>query len=457
MSKIKLIIADLDGVIVDSREYHFLALNEALKEIDGKYVITKKEHLTRFDGLPTKKKLSILTQERGLLVSDWDKIWKRKQELTFKIIKENLEIDYKLIELFEKLKSDGIKIYVCSNSIRDTVKLVLLKKGIIELVDYYISNEDVSSSKPHPEMYWSAMIKEKVLPEETMIIEDSYVGRKAAISSGAKLCAVKNPDEVTIEKIYNDMEKPIKSPKWVDKKMNILIPMAGLGSRFVAANYTFPKPLIEVRKKPMIQLVVDNINVEANYIFVVQKEHYEKYHLESMLNMIVPNCKIIQVDGLTEGACCTTLLAKEFIDNDNPLLIANSDQFLEWNSGEFFHAMNAPNIDGGIITFEACHSKWSYVKLDEYGNVSEVREKDVISNRATTGVYYWSKGSDYVKYAEQMISKNIRTNGEFFVSVVYNEAIADGKKIKIYNIDKMWGLGIPEDLNFFLQNYKGDI
>ena len=451
---IKLVIFDLDGVLVDSREHHFLALNRALEEQDKKYTISKKDHSTKFDGLPTNKKLNMLTEERGLDTNLHKTIWKRKQELTFEIIREEIELDEKLISLFTKLKEDGLKIYVCSNSIRDTIKLILLKKGLIEYVDAYISNEDVASPKPHPEMYWEAMIREQVSPKETMIVEDSFVGRSAVFSSGANLCAVKNPDEVTEEKIYTEMELDRQSAKWEDKKMNILIPMAGAGSRFSKAGYTFPKPLINVRNKPMIQVVMENLNVDANFIYVVQKEHYEKYNLESVLNIITPDCEIIQIEGVTEGACCTTLLAERFIDNDNPLLIANSDQFIEWESGEFFHSMNAPSVDGGILTFESIHPKWSYVKVDDQGNVSELKEKEVISNIATVGVYHWTKGSDYVKYSKQMIEKNIRVNGEFYVAPVYNEAIEDGSKIKIYNIDKMWGLGTPEDLNYYLENYK---
>jgi len=451
---IKLVIFDLDGVLVDSREHHFLALNRALEEQDEKFVISKKEHLTKFDGLPTAKKLNILSNERGLDVNLHKTIWKRKQELTFEIIKEEIKIDHKLIALFSKLKQDGIKIYVCSNSIRDTIKLILLKKGLIEYVDAYISNEDVLSPKPHPEMYWLAMIRERVSPKETLIVEDSFVGRSAVFSSGANLCAVKNTEEVTEEKIYTEMGLDRRGIKWEDSKMNILIPMAGAGSRFAKAGYTFPKPLIEVRNKPMIQVVIENLNVDAHFIYVVQKEHFEKYNLKSLLNVLTPNCTIIQTDGITEGACCTTLLAEHFIDTDSPLLIANSDQYIEWESGEFFHSMNAPNVDGGILTFENTHPKWSYVKIDEQGNVSELREKEVISNKATCGVYYWAKGSDYVKYSKQMIQKDIRVNGEFYVAPVYNEAIADGHKIKIYNIENMMGLGTPEDLHYFLEKTK---
>ena len=204
----------------------------------------------------------------------------------------------------------------------------------------------------------------------------------------------------------------------------------------------------------MIQVVVDNLNVEAHFIFLVQKEHYEKYNLQSVLNLISPGCDIVQVDGITDGAARTTLLAKECINNDEPLLMANSDQFVEWNSNECLYAFTADSVDGGIITFKSTHPKWSYAKLNDSGFVSQVAEKNPISDNATVGIYYWKKGSDYVKYAEQMISKDIRTNNEFYVAPVFNEAIGDGKNIRIKEIIKMWGLGTPEDLNHYLENHK---
>jgi dTDP-glucose pyrophosphorylase len=239
--------------------------------------------------------------------------------------------------------------------------------------------------------------------------------------------------------------------------MNILIPMAGAGNRFEKAGYTLPKPLIEVNGNPMIQTVVNNINIDANYIFIVQKSHYDKYDLETLLNNITSECEIVQVDGLTEGAVCTTLFAKQFIDNDDPLVISNSDQFIEWNSNEFMYSMVEDNVDGGILTFKATHPKWSFVKLDDDGFVNEVAEKNPISDIATAGIYYWSKGSDYVNYAEQMISKDIRVNNEFYVCPVFNEAIADGKYIKIFNVEKMWGLGDPEDLQYYLKHNENNI
>jgi dTDP-glucose pyrophosphorylase len=328
----------------------------------------------------------------------------------------------------------------------------------MEYVEYIMSNEDVRRTKPYPEMYWNCMNALNAIPRTTIIAEDSHIGRQGAIDSGAVLLPIENSYDLTLERIQDIVMKlesgSKKSIPWRDQKLNVLIPMAGAGSRFAAAGYTFPKPLIEVRDKTMIQTVVDNLNMEANYIFIVQKDHYEKYNLKSLLSAIKPGCKIVQVEGMTEGAACTTLLARELIDNDHPLIMANSDQFVEWNTNEVMYAFNADSIDGGILTFKANHPKWSYAKLDDNGFVSEVAEKNVISENATVGIYFWKKGSDYVKYADQMIAANDRTNNEFYVCPVFNYAIKDNKKIRIKQIERMWGIGTPEDLKYFLENHK---
>ena len=455
---IKLIVFDLDGVLVDAREIHYDALNRALSSVDNKYIISREEHLSTYDGLPTTRKLKTLTLQKGLPEDQYDLVWRTKQEKTIDIINQ-MPTDHKMAHTLSELKKTGCKIYVASNSIKNTLKMMLLKRGLMEFVDEIYSNEDVVSAKPSPEIYLRCMVKADVGPHETLVVEDSHVGRKAAVNSGAHLFPVKNTSDVILDDILEKIEKINKEsqtiePKWQGGKMNVLIPMAGAGSRFQQAGYTFPKPLIEVNGKPMIQVVADNINVDAQHIFIVQKSHHEEYSLQSVLNNVSPGCEIVQVDGVTEGAACTTLLAKDLINNDEPLLIANSDQFVEWNSNEFMYSMVGDNIDGGILTFESNHPKWSYAKLDDDGFVSEVAEKNPISNMATVGIYYWSKGSDYVKYAEQMISNDTRVNNEFYVCPVYNEAVQDGKKIKVFNISKMWGLGTPEDLNYFLEDHK---
>jgi HAD superfamily hydrolase (TIGR01509 family) len=455
----KLIIFDLDGVLVEAKQIHFDTLNQALKEIEiitgSSYVITEAEHLSIYDGLKTTQKLEMLTKNKGLHSEFYDRIWYRKQHLTIEAISQ-LQPDIKMIELFKKLRNMGYKLACASNSIRRSVLVMLAKIGIIEYMDLILSNEDVKNSKPHPEIYWKAMSMMECLPEETLIVEDSPHGLLAASRSRANVLRVDNPKDLTFEKIEDKLKenKIMSIPKWQGGKMNVLIPMAGAGSRFQQAGYTFPKPLIDVEGKPMIQVVVDNLNIDATYIYVVQKEHREKYNLDTLLNLITPNCKIVEVDGLTEGAACTTLLAKEYINSDAPLVMANSDQFIEWDSNEFMYKMIEQKVDGGILTFHATHPKWSFAKIDEYGYVTKVAEKNPISDIATVGVYYWAKGSDYVKYAEQMISKNVRTNNEFYTCPTFNEAIADCKKIKTFNIEKMWGLGTPEDLKYYLENYN---
>jgi HAD superfamily hydrolase (TIGR01509 family) len=451
---IKLILFDLDGVLVDTKDVHYDALNLAIEQEAGiQYVISREEHIKIYDGLKTNKKLEMLSINKGLPVALHDSIWKKKQALTSEMISK-LEIDDRLIDIVKYLKKQDYLIACCSNSIKKTIFTALSKIGIIEYFDDIISNEDVKNGKPYPEIYWKAMSQFSCSSEETLIIEDSPVGLQAAKSSGANFMRVNNNKDLTINKILKEIQGVNKmiQPKWKDEKLNVLVPMAGAGSRFEQAGYTFPKPLIDVNGKPMIQTVVENLNIDANFIFVVQKNHRAKYNLDSMLKLIAPNCTIVEVDGITEGAACTTLLAKEFIDNDNPLVMANSDQFLEWNTSEFLYKMYEQGCDGGIVTFRATHPKWSFAKIDNFGNVTEVAEKNPISDIASTGIYYWAKGSDYVKYAEQMIDKDVRVNNEFYVCPVFNEAIKDNKIIKTFDIEKMWGIGTPEDLEYFIKN-----
>ena len=452
--KIKLIIFDLDGVLVEAKNIHYEALNEALGD---KYTISWIEHLSTYDGLKTVQKLDMLTEQKGLPQNTHRDVWERKQKITLEKL-GNLKINSYLVSVFSKL-SENYKIAVCSNSIRKTVLTVLSKLGLMEYMDLVISNEDVKNSKPHPEMYWKAISMMSCLPEETLIVEDSPYGLLAASRSKSHILRVKNPSEVTIENIENklnqiEMGEQQSTPAWRDENLTVLIPMAGAGSRFQQAGYTFPKPLIDVKGKPMIQLVVENLNIKANYVYVVQKEHREKYNLDTLLNLITPDCKIVEVDGITEGAACTALLAKEYINKDTPLFFANSDQFVEWDSNEFLYKMNETNADGGIVSFRATHPKWSFAKVDDKGLVTEVAEKNPISDIATVGYYYWKKGSDFVKYAEDMIEKDIRVNNEFYVCPVFNQAIEDCKEIRTFDIPKMWGLGTPEDLKYYLENYK---
>ena len=453
---IKVIIFDLDGVLVDTKLIHFEALNSALKKYNFDE-ISIDDHVKIFDGLPTIEKLKLLQKTKKLPKKFFSKIQKFKQKITSEILKRKIKKNNKIIKIMRNLHNK-YKIVVATNAVNSTLNICLNKLGIEKYVDFKLSNEDINKPKPNPEIYLRIFVKFGIYPSEALIIEDSHYGREAAISSGAKLLPIKKIEELDLKKIRLNLtsKKMInkKNVSWEDNKMNVLIPMAGAGKRFFDAGYIFPKPLIEIDNKPMIQWVIESLNLQANYIFIIQKEHQEKYNIKSVLKILQPNCKIIELDHLTEGAACTTLLAKEYINNDDPLIIANSDQYINWNSSKAFYDFNSKNLDGAILTFEAIHPKWSYAKCDDEGFVTEVAEKKVISKNATVGVYYWKHGSDYVSSAENMIKKNIRVNNEFYVCPVYNEFLLKSKKVKIHNVEKMYGLGTPEDLNNFIRSIK---
>ena len=205
--------------------------------------------------------------------------------------------------------------------------------------------------------------------------------------------------------------------------MKILIPMAGEGSRFAKEGYTFPKPLIDVRGKPMIQTVVENLDFDSDYVFLVRKKHIEQYSgiLDTLDRITNGRFNYVEVDGLTEGAACTALLAEKYIDNDEGLLIANSDQFISYEPENFNTIKSLSGVDSIVFTFNDVHPKWSFVKTNSRGFVTEVAEKRPISNIATCGIYWYRRGSDFVKYAKQMIERDIRVNNEFYIAPVYNE------------------------------------
>jgi dTDP-glucose pyrophosphorylase len=238
--------------------------------------------------------------------------------------------------------------------------------------------------------------------------------------------------------------------------INIVIPMAGLGSRFAIAGYKKPKPFIDVNGKPMIARVMENLYYpNANYILIGRKEHLEEE--KELVAQIQKKFKatFISIDKLTEGTACTVLFARKHINNDFPLLIANSDQLVDCSIREFIDDCMRKKADGSILTFidDEINPKWSFAKIDTNNFVTEVQEKKAISQYATVGIYFFNKGSDFVNGSIDMIIENERVNNEFYTCPVYNYLIKDNKKILIFNIKQteMHGLGTPEDLELFLK------
>ncbi|MGI5124627.1 glycosyltransferase family 2 protein [Treponema socranskii] len=241
--------------------------------------------------------------------------------------------------------------------------------------------------------------------------------------------------------------------------LNIVIPMAGRGSRFSEAGYKLPKPLIDVAGKPMIQVVINNLTpkCEHRFIFICQNDHIKKYSLiEKLKSYTNENAIIIGIDSVTEGQVCTVLKAKDFIDNDEPLMTANSDQWIDFDINTYLNEIEKKGLDGLIMTMKADDPKWSYARSDSTGLVIETAEKKVISDDATVGIFNFKYGKDLISAAEQMIKDDIRVNNEFYTCPCYNYLIKKGKRIGTYSIGKeydgMYGLGTPHDLNWFLEH-----
>ncbi|MFT4967332.1 MAG: dTDP-glucose pyrophosphorylase [Candidatus Deianiraeaceae bacterium] len=236
--------------------------------------------------------------------------------------------------------------------------------------------------------------------------------------------------------------------------MNIIIPAAGLGSRFSNAGYTDPKPFIKFNGKTMLEHAIANLHIQnARYIVLLREEHIQEHSNDIEAVSQNYNIEIVPIKQVTEGACCTVLLARKFIQSATPLLIANVDQIVDGGIQSFIENAQNRKLEGSIMTFEDNDKKWSYAKLDSNGLVTQVREKEVISNYATVGIYWFSSGNLFINAAIDMIANNERVNNEFYVCPVYNYAIKGGAKIGIYNIEKsqMNGIGTPDDLNNYIK------
>lgn len=246
-------------------------------------------------------------------------------------------------------------------------------------------------------------------------------------------------------------------------KVNIVIPMAGRGSRFAVdpVKYPDPKPLIPVHGKPMIQVVVENLtpNRDHRFIFICQNDHIRDYKLDTFLPSLCQNPEdtvVIGIDGITEGMACTVLEARKYIDNDEALMIAGSDQWIDCDIDEYLDHLDNENADGMLMSMKATDPKWSYAKADENGCVVETAEKNPISDDATLGIYNYAKGTDYLASVDEMIADNGKFGNEYYIAPAYNYLIKKGQKIVLFCVGEefngLYGLGIPEDLEKFLEH-----
>lgn len=236
------------------------------------------------------------------------------------------------------------------------------------------------------------------------------------------------------------------------KKINLLIPMAGRGQRFIDMGFHMPKPLVMVDDKHIIDWSFKSIDRNLyNLIFCVRKDHISQYGIDEILkNKFGSDIKIIVIDKITDGSVSTCLLAENYINNDTPLAIYTLDVYFE---PSFDWRQIPKGSDGHILTFKANNPAYSYAKLSSDGKVLETAEKEVISQNAACGIYFYRKGSDFVKYANKMIKDNTRTRGEFYICPLYNLMIEDGKDVTISEVEKMHVMGTPGELEFFRSTF----
>jgi NDP-sugar pyrophosphorylase family protein len=238
--------------------------------------------------------------------------------------------------------------------------------------------------------------------------------------------------------------------------LQIVIPMAGAGSRFSLAGYKEPKPLISIHNTPMIKVVIDNLTPKRDhkFIFICQAADVKAHNLREKLRMWSPDCHLVELNGLSEGAACSVYAAKALINNEHPVMVANCDQFVDVDINDYLTKMDNDAAVGMIMTMKSDAAKWSFVRLNEDDTIAHVVEKEVISDDATVGIYSFRSGLQLISAIEKMFEKDIRLNGEFYLAPVYNEIIEEGGRVIQYNVGSegngFFGIGTPEDLENFI-------
>jgi len=219
--------------------------------------------------------------------------------------------------------------------------------------------------------------------------------------------------------------------------MNIVVLLAGNSEDFKEKGHSYPKYLLEIHNKPIIQRVIESLEtIGATINFIIRKEDNDKFYFGDTLKILLPNSNVIEVESTTKGAVCTALFAIEQINNDRELLVINGDQLIKMDINSAIEDFRKRKLDGGILTFQSVHPRWSYVLLNEDGTVAQTSEKRPISSNATAGCYYYKKGSDFVKACMSVIEKDVHTQGLYYISSTYNELILEQKKIGIYEIPR---------------------
>ena len=242
------------------------------------------------------------------------------------------------------------------------------------------------------------------------------------------------------------------------RPLHIVMPMAGEGSRFAKAGWTTPKPLIELRGVPLFRRAIDSVaidGVEMKYSFIVRQEHIAHYHIDEQIKKIIPEANIFSVEKTTRGAVETCLIAESAIEENDAVIVMDCD--LEFRSKTYLEGVrtilnqSANEANGGmLVSFESTEPRYSYAEVDENMIVRRTAEKEVISNHALCGAYFFSSAKGFLKAAHRLMNEPVFTKPEYYVSLLYNYLLSDGEMVRLATMEEYYSYGTPEELRRYL-------
>jgi HAD superfamily hydrolase (TIGR01509 family) len=461
---VRLIIFDLDGVLVESRDLHYEALNRALTEVAGpEFAISRDEHESVYDGLSTNQKLRLLTASKGLAEHLNHAIWTRKQELTEELVRTILRPTQHVLDAVVALKAMGFPIAVASNCIRSSVRSILEAIGIAPHIDVYVSNEDVAQPKPDPDMYLSVCRAFCVDPSEALVIEDSPKGFEAAARAGCHLMRVHSPADLSIAAVRDR----IAAVESIQETVTVVVPMAGPAPEMWASGISggvaeAPVGLVDTAGKSIIQWAMSAVRsrrFSLRYVFIVKHSVLKSFNVASLCAAAVDYAPL-RIEGIqtdTLGAVRTIMsISDAAIPRDSPLVVTDGHHIAEWGVGHSFDTLLSTHADGAIAVHRSADPRWSYVRHvpGQPVTVAEVRtDRDPVSSHACTGLYYYRRAGDFFSAAESLVARGARERGLYYTASTFNELISRGRRVVTVPVERMWSLRTPSEARSFSLHY----
>lgn len=457
--RIRLVVFDLDGVLVESRDLHYEALNRALEEEAGKEcVISREEHTHVYDGLSTNQKLKMLEVAKGLPSDLHQNVWDKKQAYTESLVNEMLGPLDHILNTITALKKMSLPVCVASNCIRSSVKTILTQIGLMPYVDVFLSNEDVKNAKPNPDIYEKACSIFGVSPSETLVVEDSTIGFEAASRAGCHMLRVSNPHDVT----ESSVKSRIQELECLTEEVTIVLPLAGPYPEIWQAREASEMPLYltDVSGESVLELIGKSLSTRryvANYIFVVKEAVSKAYDVDALCAKAVDYAplKIVKTKTDTLSSLHTILqIPAEYIPDNVPLLVADGHHIPVWKDGESLDNILGSHSAGALTVVQATNPRFSYVRLsfDKRSKEGPSRVVEVAmegrptSDLACSGLYYFKRASDLREAAKTVIGTNQRWLGRFFTAQLYNELVQNGLEVEALQLKNYWSLRTVDEI-----------